>query len=98
MSGLKRPPHRRNVREIETLEAFIEHGGDLREVAVQGVDLTAAEVDWDSVDVRSTLFLGCRFPSDRVQANLQKRGRSSSRGSPIGPTTRTARASTRPRS
>ena len=74
MSGLKRPPHRRNLREIETLEAFVEHGGDLREVAVQGLDLTAAAVDWDRIDVCSTLFLGCRFPSDRVQASLQRRG------------------------
>ncbi len=62
------------MREIETLEAFVEHGGDLREVAVQGVDLAEAKLDWDAIDVRSTLFLGCRFPSDGVQANLQGRG------------------------
>ncbi len=41
---------------------------------MQGVDLAEAKLDWDAIDVRSTLFLGCRFPSDGVQANLQGRG------------------------
>ncbi|CAA9520994.1 MAG: hypothetical protein AVDCRST_MAG45-2497 [uncultured Solirubrobacterales bacterium] len=75
MRELTGPPHRRNVRELDTLEAFLAaHGGGLRDVAVQGVDLTKADVDWDSVDVGSTLFLGCRFPSDEVQVKLQSRG------------------------
>ena len=74
MSDLTGPPRRRSVREIESLEAFLEHGAGLREVAVQGVDLTEAQVDWDSVDVHSTLFLGCRFPSDDIKARLERRG------------------------
>lgn len=68
------PPGRRAVREVETLEALMRYGADLRNLALQGLDLTQLEVDWDGIDVQEALFLGCTFPSREVEIKLQDRG------------------------
>ena len=53
---------------------------DLDDVAVIGVDLRVAQLDWSAARVRSTLFLGCLLP-DGESDRLGARARSCSRGS-----------------
>ena len=62
------PPRRRNVREIETLEALLAQGRDLRGFAIQNLDLTGLTGNWEDLDVDGTLFLGCTFPPGADEA------------------------------
>jgi predicted Rossmann-fold nucleotide-binding protein len=49
--------------------------GTLRDLIVEGLDLDADRpVDLSSVDVRDALFVGCRFASADVAADLVRRG------------------------
>jgi len=59
--------------EIESLAELHEHltAGTLAGRIVQGLDLS--EVDLDGADVTGTLFLGCRHPSSRAEADLVRR-------------------------
>jgi hypothetical protein len=69
-----RPPRRRTIREIETVEQLLKRQGHLRDCAVQGLDLSALEVDWVALDVDGTLFLGCLFPSEAAEHAVKARG------------------------
>ena len=69
-----RPPHRKTIREIETAEQFLERHGHLRDCAMQRLDLTRLDVDWETLDVEGSLFLGCRFASQQVRHVLEERG------------------------
>jgi predicted Rossmann-fold nucleotide-binding protein len=63
--------------EIETaaeLALRIEAGLGLGDAVVQGVDLGAVDVDWDSVDLSGAFFLGCRIPDATLALTLQKGG------------------------
>jgi predicted Rossmann-fold nucleotide-binding protein len=59
---MREPPRRRNIREIETLEALVAHEPDLRDIAVHDLDLTGWTVDWSSITVDGSIFLGCILP------------------------------------
>jgi predicted Rossmann-fold nucleotide-binding protein len=69
-----RPPQRRTIREIQTVEDLLARQGHLRDCAVQGLDLRGIDVDWAEVDVHGTLFLGCLFPSDDAEAAAKEHG------------------------
>lgn len=69
-----RPPRRRTIREIQTVEQLLARHGHLKDSAIQGLDLSALDVDWAALDVEGTLFLGCRFPSERAQAAVEAHG------------------------
>ena len=54
-----------SVQEIESLMDLLDRGIALRNCAIQGVDLTAVDINWRSLDVKGAAFLGCRLrPSD----------------------------------
>ncbi|MCU1414674.1 MAG: hypothetical protein JWN80_2014 [Microbacteriaceae bacterium] len=59
---MKEPPRRRNIREIETLEALVAREPDLCDIAVHNLDLTHWKVDWATLKVDGALFLGCTLP------------------------------------
>jgi predicted Rossmann-fold nucleotide-binding protein len=59
---MKEPPRRRNIREIETLQALVAREPDLRNIAVHNLDLTDWKVDWSSIKVDGSIFLGCILP------------------------------------
>jgi predicted Rossmann-fold nucleotide-binding protein len=69
-----RPPRRRTIREIQTVEQLLAREGRLRDCAVQGLDLRGLDVDWPALDVAGTLFLGCLFPSHEVEGALKANG------------------------
>ncbi|MES2171111.1 MAG: hypothetical protein V4479_10400 [Actinomycetota bacterium] len=73
MTAFRTPPRRRNIREIETLEALVAREPDLRDIAVHDLDLTTWKVDWSSILVDGSFFLGCILPSG-VAEQLGARG------------------------
>jgi predicted Rossmann-fold nucleotide-binding protein len=63
--------------EIESRAELAVHlaAGTLRNLIVQGLDLDGdPPLDLSTVDVRNTLFVGCRFASPDVAADLIRRG------------------------
>lgn len=52
------------IRELDTLEDFLKHKGQLHCSVVQGLDLSGVEVDWDKLNFSGAVFLGCQFPKD----------------------------------
>ena len=73
MTRLATPPHRRTVREIETVQLLLEQGRNLRNLAIQNLDLSSLAVVWNELDVADTLFLGCTFPPGAGEV-LQRNG------------------------
>jgi hypothetical protein len=69
-----RPPSRRTIREVQTVEQLLSRQGHLRGCAVQGLDLRGLDVDWATLDVDGTLFLGCLFPSPEAEAAVKANG------------------------
>jgi predicted Rossmann-fold nucleotide-binding protein len=51
------------------------HAGTLAGKTVQGLDLSVEPLhEWSTVDVRETMFVGCRFPSVDVVVDVLRRG------------------------
>jgi predicted Rossmann-fold nucleotide-binding protein len=72
--GRVQPPRRRTIREVQTVEELLAQQGHLRDCAVQGLDLSGVDVDWSSLDVQGSLFLGCVFPSEQAESALEEHG------------------------
>ncbi|WP_018971132.1 LOG family protein [Rubritalea marina] len=51
-----------DVREIDTVTSFLKQKGQLHCAVVQGLDLTEVDIDWQRLDFRGAVFLGCHFP------------------------------------
>ena len=68
-NGLAAP----TIREIETFDEFSEHRTSLNGLVVQGIDFKSHHVNWEKLNVRGTVFLGCRFRSNN-QLKLLWRG------------------------
>lgn len=62
------------IREVDTLEDFIKHKGQLHCAVVQGLDLSNVELDWEKLDFNGAVFLGCCFPKDVTVEFLVSRG------------------------
>lgn len=62
------------VRELDRLEDFIQHKGQLHCAVVQGLDLREIDVAWNTIDIKGAVFLGCHFPDDVTADMLMKRG------------------------
>lgn len=67
--------HDHTPDEIESLPELLMHvrGDSLADKIVQGLDLSTVP-DLSTVDVKETLFVGCRFASADVAADLIRRG------------------------
>jgi predicted Rossmann-fold nucleotide-binding protein len=70
-------PHDTTTTEVETRAELDRHvaTGSLAGLTVQGVHLDEAPVpDLSAVDLTDTLFVGCRFASAEVEADVVRRG------------------------
>ncbi len=72
--GRVHPPRRRTIREIQTVEQLLAQQGQLKDCAVQALDLSGLDVDWTALDVDGTLFLGCLFPSEAAEDAVEAGG------------------------
>jgi predicted Rossmann-fold nucleotide-binding protein len=71
------PGDRGRSSTLHTLEELGRHlasSRSLRGFALQGLDLGCLSLDWSAIEVRDTLFLGCRFASDAEVASVRAGG------------------------
>lgn len=66
--------HRPELDSVERVTEFLAGNGHLSGVVVEGVDLTAADVDWNDADVSGAIFLACTFPPGDLAFSVQRRG------------------------
>ncbi len=52
------------IRELDKLEDFLIHQGQLRCSVIQGLDFSELSLDWNLLDVTGVVFLGCTFPEN----------------------------------
>jgi predicted Rossmann-fold nucleotide-binding protein len=60
--------------QLQSVADLAGSAGSLGGAVVQGLDLGTVPLDWGSLDVRGTVFLGCRFPSPDIEQALLSRG------------------------
>ncbi|MFT6792864.1 MAG: putative Rossmann-fold nucleotide-binding protein [Rubritalea sp.] len=52
------------IRELDRLEDFLKHKGQLHCSVIQGLDFSGLDLDWKKLDFKGAVFLGCYFPED----------------------------------
>ena len=62
-----------SIKEIHSYKEFLQSGYDLRDATVQCVDFTKQEINWASLDILNTTFLGCHLNEDD-QLKIIKQG------------------------
>ena len=62
------------TKEIESIDELKGTEGDLTNCVLQGLELKKAKLKWATVTLEDTYFLGCKFPSDKVELDLRQRG------------------------
>lgn len=67
-------PRRLVPTRIDTLGDLAARAPSLGSCVVQGLDLRGADLSWSALDVRGAAFLGCRFPSNEIEALVRGRG------------------------
>ncbi|MEM7385116.1 MAG: hypothetical protein AAF514_09240 [Verrucomicrobiota bacterium] len=69
------PPRKPAVfHEVESLQAFADADGDLKDCVIQGIDVSFLTLLWKKIDVRGTIFLGCSFDQPDRASQLAERG------------------------
>ena len=62
------------IREIDTLSALTRQQGQLNCAAIQGLDLTSVDLDWDTIECSGAVFMGCHFPDTLDEQVLRRKG------------------------
>lgn len=66
--------HRAMIYEIEDMYQLIAQRDSLRNKAIQGLDFSKIDIHWEKIDLRDTLFLGCRFANLEDECVVKRRG------------------------
>lgn len=61
------------ISEIENITQLLAQR-NLRHKAIQGLDLSHLQIDWESVDLQGAIFLGCHFASVEDECIVRKHG------------------------
>jgi len=64
------------IHEIESIRELLAQKHSLRHAAIQGLDLSEISIDWKSLDLEGTIFLGCTFASIDDEWIVRSRGAS----------------------
>ncbi|MGB0932569.1 MAG: hypothetical protein ACPGVB_17425, partial [Chitinophagales bacterium] len=64
----------KNIYEIDTLLMFQNKGYGLAECVIQGINFEGTDLEWGKMDVKGTVFLGCKFSSMEVEFELRRGG------------------------
>lgn len=62
------------TRELDSVEDFLKQKGQLHCAVVQGLDLTQVNINWERLNFRGAVFLGCTFPKDVTAEYLLSEG------------------------
>ncbi len=60
--------------EIDTLLMFQDKGYSLAGCVIQGINFEMTDLEWDKMDVKGAVFLGCKFPSITIEFVLREKG------------------------
>jgi len=52
------------IRELDSLEDFLKHKGQLHCSVIQGLDFSDLGLDWGRLNFTGAVFLGCQFPKE----------------------------------
>ncbi|PIE33685.1 hypothetical protein CSA56_10840 [candidate division KSB3 bacterium] len=64
------------MREIESIKELLSQKNSLKHAAIQGLDLSETSIDWKSLNLEGTIFLGCTFASVDDEWLVRSRGAS----------------------
>ena len=62
------------ISEIESITELLAKKYSLRNTAIQGLDLSKIQIDWKTVDLQDTIFLGCTFACYEDEYTVRCRG------------------------
>ncbi len=62
------------VRELDRLEDFLKHKGQLHCAVIQGLDFRDEDLDWNRLNFTGAVFLGCHFPKETTVDFLIQQG------------------------
>jgi predicted Rossmann-fold nucleotide-binding protein len=62
-----------NIKEIHSLEDFLEQKHSLKNCTIQNLHLAEREIDWDAILIENTTFLGCELKV-KDEIKLRKKG------------------------
>jgi predicted Rossmann-fold nucleotide-binding protein len=65
---------RKRILEIEDISQLIAQKHCLNNKALQGLDLSRFQINWEKIDVKDTLFLGCKFANVEDECIVKCRG------------------------
>jgi predicted Rossmann-fold nucleotide-binding protein len=61
------------IKTISSLEGFLKNGNSLKDSVVQDIDFSKLNINWDSVKVDNTTFMGCEM-SIEEEITLRRKG------------------------
>lgn len=64
----------KSIYEIDSLLAFRNKKNDLSGQIIQGIDFSNTELHWENIQLKGTVFMGCRFPSLALEMQLRGKG------------------------
>lgn len=62
------------ISEIESITQLLEQQPSLNYKAIQGLDLSKIQINWETVDLTETIFLGCKFAHPDEECLVRRRG------------------------
>ncbi|MGJ8656224.1 MAG: LOG family protein [Akkermansiaceae bacterium] len=62
------------IRELDTLEDFLKHKGQLHCSVIQGLNFIDVDLDWKKLNFSGAVFLGCHFPKNVTVEFLIEQG------------------------
>jgi len=62
------------IRELDRLDDFLKHKGQLHCSVIQGLDFSDLDLDWNRLNFSGAVFLGCHFPKEVTVDFLIKQG------------------------
>jgi len=57
--------------EIHNIDDFLANGYNFRNATIQGIDFTAIQLDWSSLDLHNAVLLGCNMTTTQLTAAIQ---------------------------
>ncbi len=62
------------IREIESITELLAQKNSLRYAAIQGLNLSNVPIEWETIDLQGTIFLGCTFACHDDECLVSQRG------------------------
>lgn len=71
---INRQSNKKVIYEIEDIGQLLAQGNSLSNKAIQGLNLSKLIINWETVDLEGTIFLGCKFAKLEHEYIVRRRG------------------------